>query len=49
MLKNGATVREISETLGYSNEFSLLRFVKNKTGKNISEIRMEMQIKGDKK
>ena len=46
MLHDGVPVKRISLELGYSNEFSLLRFVKNKTGKSISEIRAEIRCNG---
>ena len=37
----GLTAKQIASNFGYANEFSLLRFVKNKTGKTFGDFRIE--------
>ena len=38
-LNEGMTAKIIAQEMGYANEFSLVRFVKNKTGKSLSALR----------
>ena len=38
-LNEGMTAKMIAQEMGYANEFSLVRFVKNKTGKSLSALR----------
>jgi len=42
-IKDGLTAKQIASNFGYANEFSLLRFVKNKTGKTFGDFRIEEQ------